>query len=127
MAFSLTFTQCKQLTENGTDLRNFLETMNSQPEFLVSMGEIESIAELQEIQQGGCKSGAYMPAVTYHTALDTMANHSDSVEQWCGDCFPEGIVFYPETETFGGFAVKLVSVAVEEWARQFNLDGVSWD
>ena len=31
------------------------------------------------IVQGGCASGAYMPAVTYHQALETMSEYGDDI------------------------------------------------
>ena len=38
-----------------------------------------SPADIAAILQGGCDSGAYMPAVTYHEARVTMAEHGDDV------------------------------------------------
>jgi len=125
----LTFTQCKQLVNNGVDLRGFVEQINDQPEFLHFMGKIDSISELHAILQGGCASGAYMPAVTYHTANKCMAECSDSIEEQIADSFEEGIVFNPSTDSWYQFASTLVSAAVESWCYQFNsaLEGVDWD
>lgn len=123
---TLTFTQCKQLIEKGVDLRDFCEDIENQPEFIKSMGAIDSIADIQAIQQGGCASGAYMPAVTYSTALECMVSHNVSVESQLEGLGHE-FTFYPSEETFSGFAVKIVSAAVETWAASFDLDGVDWD
>ncbi len=125
--FTLTFTQCKQLIANGYDLREFLEAVTTeQPQFIKSMGAIDSIAEMHAINQGGCESGAYMPAVTYHTALECMANYPQEVQ--------EGVEFRYETiefdlsrDSISTFASKLVAAAVESWVSGFNLDGVNWD
>jgi len=37
------------------------------------------------ITQGGCASGAYMPAVTYHQAIATMSECGDDVLQYIQD------------------------------------------
>lgn len=125
----LTFTQCKQLIENGADLRDFVDSLNNQPNYINSMGTIDSISELQAIIQAGCASGAYMPAVTYHTALEIMSKYSDDIEGEIVDVYPDGLLFTPEIDSWSGLAVKLVSSAVEVWCYRFAdvLDGVNWD
>jgi len=127
-SFELSFTQCKQLIENGVDIRDFLAKLNNQPYFLETLGVIDSISELQAIIQGGCESGAYMPAVTYANALDAMGKHSTDIEFWASQTIEE-IVFNPSEDTFSGLATKLCSAAVENWVNQFfsDLDGVDWD
>jgi uncharacterized protein YggL (DUF469 family) len=126
-AIELTFTQCKQLIEKDIDLRDFIESIENQPTFIKSMGAIDSISELQAIQEGGCASGAYMPAVTYHTANKCMTDHSDEVETLLVQHGVEAFTFNPETDSWYCFASKLVSAAVELWVNQFDLDGVDWD
>jgi len=126
--FPLTFTQCKQLIANGYDLQDFLESVTTdQPEFIKHMGAIDSISELQAIQQGRCASGAYMPAVTYATALDAMNQHYEEIESILYQHGAEPLTFDHTDETWAGFAVKLVSLAVELWVGEFNLDDVNWD
>lgn len=70
------------------------------------------------ILQGGCASGAYMPAVTYHQAAETMAEHGDDVLQYLEDRDYLGMpnVFTLEGESWSGFACKVLSAAVEAWA-----------
>jgi len=41
--------------------------------------------DIAAINQGGCASGAYMPAVTNHIANETMAAHGDDVLQYIKD------------------------------------------
>lgn len=68
--FELSFSQCKEIINNGDDLRDFLESVTTnQPEFIISMGAIDSVDDLKSIKDGGCESGVYMPAVTYCTAF----------------------------------------------------------
>lgn len=125
--FSLTFSQCKQLVSNGYDLPDFLEQVTTQqPEFIKSMGAIDSISELQAIQQGGCASGSYMPAVTYHTALQCMSEHHSEVEDLLSDYGPE-FTFNPTEDSFATLASNIVAMAVEHWAGSFDLSGVDWD
>jgi hypothetical protein len=67
------------------------------------------------IVQGGCSSGAYMPAVTYYDAKETMNEHGDDVLQYLED-YSDGIPEIPRGESWAGIAVFFVSYAVELWA-----------
>lgn len=125
MYIQLTFTQCKQLIENGTVLRDFLEAVENQPDFIKKAGEIDSLAEISSINQGGCASGAYMPAVTYHTANETMSECGDEVLQFIEDTYGE-LPSIPAGESWSGMAVLFLSCAVEGWCSQFDLDGVEY-
>ena len=72
-------------------------------------------SDIAAILQGGCASGAYMPAVTYFQALETMSKHGDDVldyiETALGElpCEFEGI-------SWSGMACHFLSMAVELWA-----------
>lgn len=69
------------------------------------------------IMQGGCESGAYMPAVTYWQAIETMAAHGDAVVEYILDA----IGHHPDTRdcgTWGQIAVLYLSLAVDIWASQ---------
>jgi hypothetical protein len=72
-------------------------------------------ADVAAIIQGGCASGAYMPAVTYHEARETMNEHGDRVLQDIEDSYGE-IPQPKEGESWSGIAVFYLSVAVELWA-----------
>jgi len=65
------------------------------------------------IVQGGCSSGAYMDAVTYWTALQTMNEHGDDVLDYI-ETFD--IIPSPINESWAGYACHLLSLAVECWA-----------
>lgn len=67
------------------------------------------------IQYGGCASGAYMPAVTYHTALETMNEYGSEIIEYLEDVYGE-IPQPPKGETWSGLAVFYFSLAVETWA-----------
>jgi hypothetical protein len=70
---------------------------------------------VEAINQGGCASGAYMPAVTYHDATQAMAEHGDDVLEF----IEEGIGELPmpeQTTSWGGLACHFLSCAVELWA-----------
>lgn len=74
------------------------------------------ISTVVSINQGGCGSGAYMPAVEYRTALKTMERHGDAVMDYIGD----GVFEYPEIPTdksWAGLACWFVSLATEMWAH----------
>ena len=126
----LSYTQCKEFVkQNGrNELESFLDSVNDQPEWLVFMGEIDSIYEIKSINQGGCASGAYMPAVTYYKALETMGNYGDSVLDYIE--IQLGELPQPKKgESWSGLAVFYCSCAVELWCGHFydTLDSISWE
>ena len=122
----LTNEQREQLEANGYDVDDFLEEMDNQPSWLKYMGEIDSIAEMKAIQQGGCASGAYMPAVTYHTALETMQLYGDEITEYLIDNLGE-LPTTSQPQSCSQLAVFYASYAVELWVSQFDLDGVDWE
>lgn len=71
------------------------------------------------ICQGGCASGAYMPAVTYHTAKETMNEHGDDVLQFIQDHMGELPTPDPG-ESWAGMACFFLSYAVELWASSVH-------
>ena len=87
-------------------------------------------ADVAAIVQGGCASGAYMPAVTYYAALKTMQEHGDDVLQYIEDALgelpsPEKITYLiaslPTGPRVAGqgwsqMACTYLSCAVELWA-----------
>jgi len=81
---------------------------------------------VQSVRQGGCASGAYMPAVTYYDAASTMAKYGEQVTSFLADYWGEPIEFNP-AEGWDGFAVRVVSLAVELWAAAVlnTLDGAN--
>ena len=121
----LTYTQCKQLAANYDDLHAVVQNLQDQPEW-IECGNLLDMADVQAVQQGGCASGAYMPAVTYHTANQTMGTHGDAVAQYIEDHLGE-VPQMTTDESWGMYCCTLVSTAVELWCGQFNLDGVDWD
>jgi hypothetical protein len=78
-----------------------------------------TLRDMEGIQDGGCASGAYMPAVTYHVALATMAQHGDDVleylEEHDADLTP------PKGESWSGLACYYLSMAVEIWAGDLDM------
>lgn len=71
-------------------------------------------ADVAAIMQGGCASGAYMPAVTYYDASQTMAQYGDDVLQYIED-YSGGLPDIPCGESWSGIAVFFLSYAVEQW------------
>lgn len=71
--------------------------------------------DVAAIVQAGCASGAYMPAVTYHTAERTMAEHGDAVCEYLGDS-DMSLHFNPSSESWAMFCTQVLSAAVELWA-----------
>jgi hypothetical protein len=71
--------------------------------------------DVAAIVQGGCASGAYMPAVTYGQALATMGRHGDDVLDYIEDALGE-IPPPPADSSWSGLACFYLSTAVELWA-----------
>lgn len=72
-------------------------------------------ADVAAITQGGCASGAYMPAVTYHQATATMSEHGDDVLDYITENYGE-LPAPHDYESWSGMAVYYLSIAVELWA-----------
>lgn len=70
---------------------------------------------IDAIYEGGCASGAYMPAVVYHEARQTMSAHGDDVLQFIEDQYGD-LPAVPRGESWSGIAVFYLSIAVELWA-----------
>lgn len=74
-----------------------------------------SPSDVAAIIQGGCASGAYMPAVTYYEAAKTMAEYGDRVLEFIEDNLGE--LPQPQRgESWSGMACFYLSCAVELWA-----------
>ena len=77
-------------------------------------------ADVAAICQGGCDSGAYMPAVTYWQALETMGTHGDEIlgyiENALGEV-PAPSATTPAGQSWSGLACYYLSYAVELWAQ----------
>lgn len=71
---------------------------------------------LAAIIQGGCSSGAYMPAVTYHDAAATMHEHGDAVLDYIEKVHGDDMPRPPHSTSWHGLAVFYLSAAVELWA-----------
>jgi hypothetical protein len=72
-------------------------------------------ADIAAIIQGGCESGAYMPAVTYHQTHKTMLQHGDAICQYIEDSGLEVPSIRPGM-SWDGYLCNVVSLAVELWA-----------
>jgi hypothetical protein len=77
-----------------------------------------SAQTIAAICQGGCASGAYMPACWYDDAQRVMSKHGDDVldyiEGCCGE-LPNPFQQY-ESVSWSGMASFFLSYAVELWA-----------
>jgi len=85
--------------------------------------------DVAAVNQGGCTSGAYMPAVTYWQALETMGDYGDDVLDFIQEALGE--VPMPDSdESWSAMACHFLSTAVELWCSGVEseidnlLDGV---
>ena len=77
--------------------------------------------QVAAILQGGCESGAYMPAVTYHQASETMNEYGDDILDDIYGYLGE-IPAIPDGSSWSGIAVFYLSVVVELWASSIEED-----
>ena len=82
--------------------------------------------DIAAIIQGGCESGAYMPAVTYHKANETMSKHGDDVLRFIEDHTGESPPAIDSGESWSGYACRVLSYAVELFAFN-NEDQEDWE
>jgi hypothetical protein len=68
------------------------------------------------ICEGGCDSGAYMPAVTYWDAARTMDEHGDDVLGYLANVGGITVVDASRHSWPGSVAVFFLSQAVDAWA-----------
>jgi hypothetical protein len=77
--------------------------------------------DIAAICQGGCESGAYMPAVIYHKAVDTMAEYGEEIFDEIEQAFDSALDVLKcgpsRPASWPGMAVAFVSFAVESWAH----------
>ena len=85
---------------------------------------VDEPADVAAILEGGCASGACMPAVTYHTALEIMSDHGDSVVDYIVDTYGE-LPPPSNEESWSGIAVHFLSTAVELWCAEAEGDIVA--
>ena len=84
-----------------------------------------SPSDIAAINQGGCASGAYMPAVTYYEANKTMAEHGDDVLEFVQEHLGE--VPNPDTDTsWMERACYYLSMAVELFCQSHS-DLEDWE
>jgi hypothetical protein len=80
-----------------------------QPEWIT---EPLSPNDIAAINQGGCDSGAYMPAVSYYAARQTMAEHGDDVLDYLEGMMGE-LPKPPDDCSWSGMSCFYLSRAVE--------------
>lgn len=81
------------------------------------------LGDVEAIQQGGCASGAYMPAVTYALAQETMAKYGDDVLDYIQETLGE-LPAPPSEVSWSGLAVYYLSCAIELWASSIDVDEI---
>lgn len=74
-----------------------------------------TVCTVRAICQGGCVSGAYMPAVTYFDAKHTMAEHGEEIFDFITDHLGDSGLDNDCT-SFGMKCCAWMSCAVELWA-----------
>ena len=85
--------------------------------------------DIAAIVQGGCESGAYMPAVTYYQALQTMSEHGDDIFDYIDNALGEIPDHFAKHEgvSWSGMATHYLSLAVELWASTAHDFLLEWE
>ena len=78
-----------------------------------------SPSDIAAIVQGGCSSGAYMPAVTYYDALKTMAENGDEVLDYIESAMG-ALPSVAGHSRWSQMATTYLSCAVELWASSIE-------
>ncbi len=104
-----------------TEQEMFEQIVESRPAWVESA--YTTVDDIRAIQQGGCASGAYMPAVTYYDAARTMSTYGDDVLEYIQDCLGE-LPRPPDDISWSGLACHYLSAAVEMWASTFDLEEI---
>ena len=76
-----------------------------------------TVCTVRAICQGGCVSGAYMPAVIYFEAKQTMAQHGSDIFDFIFDRLDKDGLRH-ECSDFGMMCSFYVSSAVQLWAAE---------
>lgn len=76
-----------------------------------------SVYDVAAVLQGGCESGAYMPAVTYSDAKKTMNDYEDEILLHLETCYDLS-EFAIGDGSWSSLACRLVSTAVELWCAE---------
>ena len=107
----------------GDQMKNFEDTELNELNLDVPnwIDQDVDVSTVRAILQGGCSSGAYMPAVTYHSARNTMNEHGDEVLQYIEDTLGE-VPAPNQSESWSGIAVHYLSLAVELWASSVEAE-----
>ena len=95
-----------------------VETIEGADITLPSFIESLTCYDVAAINQGGCASGAYMPAVTYCDALKTMGECGDDVLDYIESALGE----LPDNseQSWSGMAVLYLSTAVELFSQSIE-------
>ena len=73
------------------------------------------VSFLKDVCQGGCASGAYMPAVTYYDAKRTMHEYGDEIVEYLEEQYGEP-VDQPVSFNWSQLCCHYFSMATENWA-----------
>ena len=82
--------------------------------------------DVAAIIQGGCASGAYMPAVTYYAANKTMSEHGDGVLDYIQSILGD-LPTPRDDESWSGLAAHYLSCAIQLWASGIEDDLEAFD
>ena len=82
--------------------------------------------DIAAINQGGCASGAYMPAVTYHQAREIMNEHGDDVLDYIQTRWDDDLPSPPHDVSWSQIATFYLSFAIELFAMIHEEQG-NWE
>lgn len=115
MNLDMTYTEIKTVANANPRWKDAIFKMQDQPKWIT---EPMSYYDIQAVNHGGCFSGAYMPAVINHQALETMNKYGDEVMDYIIEYYD----YLPESDeiSWSSLACFYLSVAVQVWCNQFE-------
>lgn len=95
---------------------DYITSISGAPEVPLWIDQGITPYDVAGIIEGGCASGAYMPAVTYAEALYTMGQWGDEILDFISTHLGDEALKPEKVESWSGLAVYYLSTAVELWA-----------
>lgn len=89
-----------------------------QPSFVVDVQPLSG-TDIAAVIQGGCASGAWMPAVTYNRAAEILRDHEGEVFVLLEDAGIDPATLPGASRSYRQFGCDLVSAAVEVWCARW--------
>ena len=101
-----------------------------QPAFVANTQPLSG-TDIAAVIQGGCASGAWMPAVTYWQSAEILQKYEDEILELLAHAGVDMAMLISaeqdNRESYRDLGCKLVSAAVEIWCCRFEQSDILWN